>query len=235
MVLCLKRNKTTSTFVHWAYKYQSPPDHICISTFFPEFPWLCSCFILLVKKEDYSHGPVLLYSNYCDSSLHDHLTKNWHWVSKVHLSFFLTFLISYKFLILKKQKEKKEHWFQDCYVPWPTNSKGTGKGSGFHTGEESLSRLQGRLESQQTPPADPYGRRTKEKTNSQKGRAASSWTWPREGGNVLKSFCQLTSPGGRRGGRKESGGRMGRRRSGEGVGKGRRSGGGWGGGEVGRE
>lgn len=59
--------------------------------------------------------------------------------------FFLAFLISYKCLILKKQKERKKHCLPDRYVPWPTNSKGTGKGSGFHTGEELLSRLQGRL------------------------------------------------------------------------------------------
>lgn len=31
-------SKKTQTFVHWADKYQSPPDHICISTFFPETP-----------------------------------------------------------------------------------------------------------------------------------------------------------------------------------------------------
>lgn len=44
----------------------------------------------------------------------------------------------------KKQKERR-NCLPDRYVPWPTNSKGTGKGSGFHTGEELLSRLQGRL------------------------------------------------------------------------------------------
>lgn len=144
MVLCLKRNKTTQTFVHWADKYQSPPDHICISTFFPESPGLCSCFILMGKKEDYEHGPVLLCSNHCDSSLHDRLTKNWHWFSKMHLLFFL---LPHQLQVsnTKKQKEKKKHCLPDCYVPWPTSSKGTGKGSGFHTGEELLSRLQGTL------------------------------------------------------------------------------------------
>lgn len=104
---------------------------------FPESP-------AMGKKEDYAHGPVLLCSNYCESSLHDHLAKNWHWLSKMHLSFFLAFLISHKFLILKNRKKRRNTVSQMVMCPDRPTATGQG-GEWLHTGEESLSRLQGRL------------------------------------------------------------------------------------------
>lgn len=40
MVLCLKRNKTTQTFVHWADKYQRPSRSHMHKHIFPESPAL---------------------------------------------------------------------------------------------------------------------------------------------------------------------------------------------------
>lgn len=143
-----------------------------------------------------------LCSNYCESSLHNHLTKNWHWLSKMHLSFFLAFLISHKFLILKNRKKRRNTVSQMVMCPdWQT---ATGQGGEWlHTGEESLSRLQGRLRESRRVSRHhlliPRGGGLRKKF--QKGRAASSWTWPREGGKCPEKFLSLL-PGGRRGGGK---------------------------------
>lgn len=119
-----------------------------------------------------------------------------------HFSFFL---ISYKCLILKNRKKRRNTVSQIAMCPDLQAAKGQGR-EVASTQEKSYwagsRECWGELQSQQTPPANPWGRRTRKKTNSQKRRAASSWTWPRQGGNVLRSFCQLTSPGGRRGGGK---------------------------------
>lgn len=62
----------------------------------------------------------------------------------MHLSFFLAFLISHKFLILKNRKKRRNTVSQAVMCPDRQTATGQG-GEWLHTGEESLSRLQGRL------------------------------------------------------------------------------------------